>query len=257
MMPLTDNSNIPSIEDSGQQSGVTAQEWEPPVYSQSARARVDYQRAEECHCLLTDKMAGHMLNSIKILRTRLLSRARDKGWRTILITSARPGEGKTVTAINLAFALAKEHQQTVVLVDGDLRKPSMADYLGIAVKHGLSDFFLNNTPLDQIMLWPGVDKLALVPGRQAISDSAELIGSPAMEELVREMKDRYLNRYILFDFPPLLGVADTLAFMPYVDCVLMVVEAGKTPSADIVQAQSLIPEEKLLGLVLNKTTTAS
>ncbi len=256
-MPLMDNNNISSTEATGPQAGLPVQEWEQPKYSQSSKVRVDYQRAESCHCLLTEKMAGHMFNSIKILRTRLLSRAREKGWRTILITSARPGEGKTVTAINLAFALAREHQQTVVLVDGDLRRPSVADYLGISAKHGLSDYFLNNTPLKQIMLWPGVEKLTLVPGRQALSDSAELIGSPAMQELVKEMKNRYPDRYILFDFPPLLGVADTLAFMPYVDCVLMVVEAGKTASADILQAQSLIPEEKLLGLVLNKTATAS
>ncbi|MDO5675272.1 MAG: AAA family ATPase [bacterium] len=256
-MSLMDNNNISHIEETGSQAGASVQEWEPPDYSQSSRVRVDYQRAEDCHCLLNDKMARHVFNSIKILRTRMLSRARQKGWRTILITSARPGEGKTVTAINLAFALAKEHQQTVVLVDGDLRRPSVADYLGIPVKHGLSDYFLSNIPLDQIILWPGVEKLTLVPGRQAVSDSAELIGSPAMQELVREMKDRYLDRYILFDFPSLLGVADTLAFMPYVDCVLMVVEAGKTASADILQAQSLIPEEKLLGLVLNKAQTAN
>ncbi len=244
-------------DDSGAQTSVLTKEWSPPVYGQSSRVRIDYQRAEECHCILAGKMAGGMLNNIKILRTRLLSRAREKGWRTILVTSARPGEGKTVMAINLAFALAREHQQTVVLVDGDLRNPSIADYLGISVKQGLADYFLNNVPLNEIILWPGIEKLTLVPGGQAVPDSAELIGSPAMQDLVREMKNRYQDRYILFDFPQLLGVADALAFIPHVDCVLMVVESGRTSQADILQAQSLIPEEKLLGLVLNKTQTAN
>lgn len=252
-MPIIDKSDsITPNEEMELQPDAAAKEWSPPDYGQSSRVRVDYQRADACHCLLTDTMAGEMLNNIKILRTRLLNLARTRGWRTILITSARPGEGKTVTAINLAFALAKEHRQTVVLVDGDLRNPCIADYLGFSVKNGLADYFLKKIPLSEIMVWPGVEKLVIVPGGRPIPDSAELIGSPEMQELVREMKERYQDRYILFDFPPLLNVADTLAFLPNVDCVLMVVEAGKTSSAEILQAKNLIPEEKLLGFVLNK-----
>lgn len=253
-MPLADNNdNISLNEDTSVQRGVQGQEWSAPVYGQSSRVRIDYQRAADCHLILTDNMAGDKLNSIKILRTRLLNLAREKGWRTILITSTHPGEGKTVTAINLAFALAREHQQTVVLVDGDLRNPCIADYLGFSVQHGLADYFQKEVSLNEIMVWPGVEKLVIVPGGRPIADSAELIGSPEMQELVREMKDRYQDRYILFDFPPLLNVADTLAFLPHVDCVLMVVESGRTSPAEILQAKSWIPEEKLLGFVLNKT----
>jgi protein-tyrosine kinase len=235
-------------------AGALAQEepWTAPVYNESVRVRIDYQRAEEHHCLVRDQ-PGAAEDSVKILRTRLLQLTRDRGWRTVLVTSARPGEGKTVTAINLAFAMAREYQQTIVLVDGDLRNPTIGTYLGIEGQKGLANYFVDDTPLHQIILWPGVEKLTLISGGPPLPNSAEVIGSPRMQALVQEMKARYEDRYVFFDFPPLLTTADALAFLPLVDCVLLVVEAGKTSARDIVRAKKLIPEEKLLGLVLNKS----
>jgi len=157
-----------------------------------------------------------------------------------------------VAAINLAFAMAREYQQTVALVDGDLRNPAITKYLGINAQRGLVDYFVNSTPLQEIILWPGVEKLTIIPAGKPVVNSTEIIGSPSMKALVAEMKARYHDRYVFFDFPPLLTVADAIAFIPQVDCVLLVVEAGRTPVQDINRALNLIPSEKLLGLVLNK-----
>jgi len=228
-----------------------APNWTPPVYNESIRATIDYRQAAGNHCLINGN-TGAIADSIKILRTRLLQRTREKGWRTVMITSACPGEGKTVTAINLAFSMAREYQQTIALVDGDLRKPTIGKYLGIEGQKGLADYFTHQTPLNQIILWPGVDKLTLISGGEPLADSVEVIGSPQMQELVAEMKARYQDRYLFFDFPPLLAMADALAFLPLVDCVLLVVEAERTSVRDIVHARELIPSEKFLGVVLNK-----
>ena len=101
-------------------------------------------------------------------------------------------------------------------------------------------------------MWPGIEKFTFMSGGRALSDSSELLGSPRMKELITEMKDRYADRYVIFDVPPLLIGADALAFAPLVDAILMVVEAGKTSIQDVNKAISLLPKEKILGLVLNK-----
>ncbi len=244
------STELPTPAMNGEKNNTPA-DWTAPSYSKSGQVRIDYRLAEKNHCLIEEKACPELEN-IKMLRTRLLSRTREKGWRTIMVTSANPGEGKTVTAINLAFAMAREYQQTVALVDGDLRNPAITKYLGINAQRGLVDYFVNSTPLQEIILWPGVEKLTIIPAGKPVVNSTEIIGSPSMKALVAEMKARYHDRYVFFDFPPLLTVADAIAFIPQVDCVLLVVEAGRTPVQDINRALNLIPSEKLLGLVLNK-----
>lgn len=228
--------------------------WQAPVYKQSSTVEINNSVAVANHCLVSGKNQ-EAVAGMEVLRTHLLNHTRAKGWRTVMITSAQPGEGKTLTAINLAMTMAMEYQQTVVLVDGDLRKPCIGSYLGLGRQPGLADYFLEGTPLQEIILWPGVEKLSLIAGDRAVPNASEVMGSPKMKDLVVELKDRYQDRYVLFDLPPLLTVADPLSFISHVDSVLMVVEAGKTSARDIRKAQSLIPPEKLLGLVLNKDTT--
>lgn len=228
-------------------------QWVPPEYTSSVSVELDYQLAEKSHCIIDERPCIE-LDRIKMLRTHVLNRTRLNNWRTIMVTSVNPGEGKTVTAINLAFSVAREHQQTVALVDCDMRKPSIGRYLGLRNQPSIADYFMENKPLSEIMLWPGVEKMTIFAGDKSVPGSAEIIGSPRMEALVTEMKERYQDRYIFFDLPPMLAVPDAHAFMPYVDCVLLVVEAGKTPGKEIVKAQQLIPSDKLLGFVLNKDT---
>lgn len=228
--------------------------WIAPEYKQSRAVSINRKTAIANHCLLSEENS-HALANLEVLRTNLLTHTRARGWRTIMVTSAQPSEGKSVTAINLAVSMSREHQQTVVLVDADLRQPSISDYLGLGPQPGLSDYFTRDIPLQDIILWPGIEKLTLIAGDRPVTNAAELAGSPRMGGLVTELKNRYQDRYVLFDLPPLLAVADPISFIDHVDCVLMVVEAGKTSTKDFRRAYSLIPSEKLLGIVLNKDTT--
>ncbi len=191
-------------------------------------------------------------DTYKILRTQVQQRTKERGWNTIMVTSPDIGAGKTLTAVNLAIAMAQEFFQTVLLVDCDLRKQDVHKLLGYASDRGLADHLLENIPLAELMVCPGINKLTILSGGKTIEGRTELLGSARMAQLVAEMKNRYRNRYILFDVPALLDGADALAFLPYVDAVLVVLESGKTTHSETNKAMQLIPPEKLLGVVVNR-----
>jgi exopolysaccharide/PEP-CTERM locus tyrosine autokinase len=188
----------------------------------------------------------------KILRTKILHKTKEEGLNTILVTSAGDSEGKSITAANLAISLAKEVVHTVLLVDADLRNPFLHKLFGIEPIGGLSDCLLNGIPLSNLLINPGINKLTILPGRHKLPDSAEIVGSPKMMELIHEMKNRYQDRYIIFDSPPLIGSADTLILSEYVDGVILVVEYGKTQKGQIEKALELLKERNLIGTILNK-----
>ena len=188
----------------------------------------------------------------KVLRTSIQQRMKENGWNTIMITSVQSGEGKTLTCINLAVSFAKEFNQTVLLVDCDLKRRSIQQYLNISFDKGIVDYLMNSCALKDIIIWPGIEKLTLISGGKTIANSAELLGSPKMKALVHEIKNRYDDRYIIFDTPPALGLSDAIAFAPLVDCILLVVEEGRTSIKDVKKALELIPAEKFLGFVLNR-----
>ena len=191
------------------------------------------------------------MDAFKVLRTHIQQRTKDMGLNTVMITSVHNGEGKTLTAINLALTFAREHQQTSLLVDCDFRKQDIYKYMGTGGEKGLVDFFLDNTPLEELIIWPGIEKFSLLSGGRVIQDSTELLGSQKMKELITEVKSRYLDRYIFLDVPALLDGADAMAFAPLVDAIIMVVEPGRTTMPEVEKALNLLPKEKFLGFVMN------
>ncbi|MHB8533856.1 MAG: CpsD/CapB family tyrosine-protein kinase [Sulfuricaulis sp.] len=193
-------------------------------------------------------------DAYKILRTQVLQRLREKGWNSLAITSPGVNEGKTLTAINLAISLAMEVNYTVLLVDADLRHPGVHSYFGIEAEYGLSDYLTADKPLHELLVHPdGIPGFVILPGGRPLSNSAELLNSPKMVKLVEELKARYPSRIILFDLPPLLSAADTLAFSPYVDAAILVIEDGKTQAEDMKRAIELLQETNVIGTVLNKS----
>lgn len=196
---------------------------------------------------------GPFVDAFKILRTQVVHRLRENGWNVLGVTSPGHGEGKTLTAVNLAVSLAMETTQTVLLVDANLRNPSVHEVFGLKDCPGLADYLLDNTPVENLLVHPGIGRFVLLPGGRAISNSTEVLTSPKMLALVEEFKHRYPSRIIIFDLPPLLHTADVLAFSPYTDALLLVVEEGKTTAENVQRALLLVKDSRpVLGTVLNK-----
>ena len=162
-----------------------------------------------------------------------------------------------MTAINLAVTFAKEFNNTSLLVDCDLKQQKIHQYLGLPGEKGLADYLIKGTPMDELIIWQGIEKLTLISGGAAVKDSSELLGSPKMKSIIKEMKNRYDNRYIFLDVPPVLNVSDAIAFAPLVDSIILVVQASRTSVNDIKKALALIPEEKFLSFVFNRNRRAN
>ena len=221
-----------------------------PAYSQSQTVTLDYQAIERHRCIgLLAEASEH--DAYKVLRSQIGRKMNANGWNTLMVTSIHPGEGKTVTAINLAAMFALEYQRTVLLVDMDLQHQYIQQMLGYEHDKGVVDHLLDGCPVKDIIVWPQVEKLTLISGGRTIQESAELLGSDQMAAFVNEIKTRYPDRFIIFDTPPLFGPADTITFAPLVDAMAIVVSNGKTPLPDIQTALERIPREKVVGFVMN------
>ena len=196
---------------------------------------------------------GPFVDAFKILRTQIMQRLRENDWNVVGVTSPGHGEGKTFTAVNLAVCLAMEAAQTVLLVDANLRNPSVHEVFGLKECPGLAEFLLDNESLEDLLVHPRIGRFVLLPGGRAVSNSTEILTSPKMLTLVEELKHRYPSRIVIFDLPPLFFTADVLAFAPYIDALLLVVQEGKTTLEEVQRALSLVSNSRpVLGTVLNK-----
>lgn len=195
-------------------------------------------------------------SAYNVLRTRLLQRMRSNNWHSLIVTSPGPGEGKTLTAANLAMSIARDVNQSAILVDLDLMRPSVAKYLGIDVTEinaGVGDYLQGKAELSDILYSPGdIDRLALVPNRERIENSSDLIGSPRMRDLIAGLHDQAGNQsLVIYDMPPALVCDDVLALAPSVDAILVVVGQGVTDRSALETTMSMLSEYNILGVVLN------
>ena len=191
-------------------------------------------------------------NAYKVLRTQVLQRLVAHDWRTVAVVSPAAGEGKTLTAINLGLHLASTRSHTALLVDADWRRPSVHRYFGYTPEHDVYDCVRGQCSIEDALINPGLPRFCVLPCREPVPDASEQLAG--MGGFVKELADRYANRIVLFDLPPLLATDDAMGFLPLVDCALLVVEEGRTQRADIVRSIELIGAEKLLGTVLNKSS---
>ncbi len=222
-------------------------------YHQTKTVRVSKQWLRENRIICDYDQENH-LGAYKFLRTKVLRALKENNWNTLGITSPGPEVGKTVTAINLAINIAMEISKTVLLVDADLRRPTVHKYLGLPAGGGLSECLSYGDPLSELLIHPDIGELVVLPGGQPVLNSSEMLGSPQMAQLVEELKNRYPSRMVLFDLPPVLAVDDVLSFAPCLDAVLMVAEAGKTRKEELVDACALLEgTTHVIGTVLNKT----
>ncbi len=203
--------------------------------------------------VLIDKDHDRAIAAYKLLRTQIEQRMLAKQWNTLAVTSPGPNHGKSLTCINFAISLAKASHHTVLLVDLDLRKPTIHKYFGYEPENGIYDCLTEGLPLNEILFNPGIERLVVAPGKDTIYNSSEVLSSPAMGAFVEELKSRYPARYVIFDLPPVLATDDAIAFSPYVDATLLVVEDGVTTKDQLKQTAEMLQGVNIIGTILNKS----
>ena len=171
----------------------------------------------------------------------------------ILVTSSRPGEGKTFTSVNLALSIALEQDKTVLLVDSDVLRPNVSRTLEISTPLGLTDYLSNDAvDVSDILYSTNVDRLKLITAGKPHHLSTELLASDKMLALVAEFASRYPDRIVIFDAPPLLGVNETAVMAGMCGQAVVVLEENKTKLDELDKAISLLPKDLAVGFVINK-----
>jgi len=190
----------------------------------------------------------------RILRTRVLQIMNKSDFRTLAITSPRYGDGKSTIALNLALSVALDLKQTVLLVDLDLRKPTIHQYLGLENTTGITNHLVNGTPIPDCLARMPFERLSVLPGGSSLDNSSEILGSPKMAALAQELKTRYHDRLVIYDMPPVLEQDDSIAFLPHVDATLVVVRDGTTRTDDLKTCLERLSHANIIGTVLNNST---
>ncbi len=171
----------------------------------------------------------------------------------ILVSSSRPGEGKTFTSVNLALSIALEQDKTVLLVDADVLRPNVSRTLEISVPRGLTDYLSSDTvDVSDIMYSTNVERLKLIAAGKPHHLSTELLASDKMAALVNEFASRYPDRIVIFDAPPLLGVNETSVLAAMCGQAVIVLEENKTKLNELEKAISMLPPDLATGFVINK-----
>lgn len=176
---------------------------------------------------------------------------------TVLVTSAIQHEGKSITALNLAISLAQEYDHTVLLIDADFRRPSIHSYLGIEQRQGFSDCLLGDAEIGDVIIPTGIGRLSVITAGRAVPNPVELFASQKTEALIEEIKNRYHDRFIIFDSPPVLLFAESRTLAHLVDGVLFVVKEQLASQKNIKEAIEALKGCKLLGMVYNDTVIDS
>jgi len=188
----------------------------------------------------------------KMLRTQVLQLLGRQGVKSLAIVSPRADDGRTVTAINLAAAIGEDPGHTALLVDLDLRSPSVAACLGLQPKIGVAECLRGESAIEEALVRPrGYERLTLLPAKEAVRQSSDLLAAARTQSIARELHARYANRIVLYDLPPLLTSDDALCFLPHVGSALLVVREGGTRREDVVRCLELMRATTVVGTVLN------
>ena len=195
-----------------------------------------------------DSMASEQFRK---LRTYLLRGNITQSLKTIMVTSATEKEGKSTVAANLATGIARDLQAHALLLDCDLRNPTLASWFGIKDGKGLCEYLTGNAEIPELLRKTEVERLSILPGGSVQDNPVELIGSKKMGALIQELKSRYDDRYVILDSTPLLATAEPEVLAKWVDGIVIVVRACITPRETVRQAIASLEKEKILGFVLN------
>jgi protein-tyrosine kinase len=185
------------------------------------------------------------------LRTQILGMKLPSAPKTIMVTSSTDSEGKTLVAANLGLVLSHDLQSHALLVDADLRNPALSRWFALHEGRGLSDYLAAGAGIPELLTKTSIEKLTILSSGSFQANPVELIGSKKMESLVRELRERYSDRYVIFDSSPLLATTEPSVLTRLVDGIILVIRAGVTPRETVQQALATVDRDKVLGIVLN------
>jgi exopolysaccharide/PEP-CTERM locus tyrosine autokinase len=226
---------------------------------QSQRIDLDLDALAAAHIVTPSAPRSLMADQFRVIKRPLINNAMGKGAATpahanlIMVTSAVAGEGKSFTSINLAISIAAELDNTVMLVDADVARPSLPRMLGVPGGPGLLDLLDGSVEMANVLLKTNIDKLTLLRAGTPHARATEMLASEAMRQLLDDMAKRYPDRIIIFDSPPLLLTTESRALAMNMGQIVMVVHAGKTLQADVERALATIEACPVKMMVLNQT----
>ena len=238
----------------------------PPLAraSFSRRVQIDLDALAAAGIVSPNAPRSQIADQFRVIKRPLISNAMGKGasvianGNLIMVTSAIAGEGKSFTAINLALSIATELDNTVMLVDADVARPSVLRVLGLPPSPGLLDLVLDESiDMSSVLLKTNIDKLSILPSGTPHERATELLASDAMIRLLKNVASRYPDRIVIFDSPPLLLTTEARVLASHMGQIVMVVKAESTLQADVQNALSAIHSCPVKLLVLNQARTAS
>jgi protein-tyrosine kinase len=256
---LTPQGALPVADNDAESAAVLRANWG----DSTPRLRVDFDLAylKERGFITPDTKDSQIAHEFRVLKRPIVRNARGRAGAAavrngnlVMVTSAVPGEGKTFTAANLALSIAMEVDTTVLLVDGDVARPSLPDFFGIPQSAGLMDLLTrDDLDLSQVLLSTNIEGLTLLPAGTRQSHATELLASEKMAALLRELTSRYRNRIVIFDSPPLLATAEAPALAAQMGQIVMVIAADSTPRKKVTHALATIERCEIVLMTLNKT----
>ena len=245
-----------------EQSAVAARSDSDTAATSSMLVEIDLKRLAHMGCVTPDAERSQIAEEFRLIKRPLLANAFGQGGSAvkngnlIMVTSSLPGEGKSFCSINLAISIATEMERTVLLVDADVARPRLPEYLGVRVGKGLLDVLRDESlALSDIMLRTNIPKLSLLPAGRSDRHGTELLASSAMTRLISDLANRYPDRVIIFDSPPLLSTSEASVLATHMGQIVMVVEAERTSQEALKEALSQIESCEVIGMVLNKATS--
>ena len=189
----------------------------------------------------------------RILRARILGFTKEKNMKTFLITSCLPGEGKSTVSSNLSICIANSINEHALLIDCDLRRPTIHKIFGLDNSSGLSNYLNEDIDLYQAMNKTEVEKLTIIPSGSTPNNPSELLSSNKMFDLIQEIKERYTDRYVIFDSTPIYQTSDPTTLAKHIDGIILVVKSGETNREIIAKMVEYLGKDKIMGIVFNMT----
>jgi receptor protein-tyrosine kinase len=222
---------------------------------------IDFNRILERGLLTPNSAQSRLANELRVIKRPLINNCVGKGAtqvkhaRRIMVTSALPGEGKSFISMNLALSIAMERDSTVLLLEGDPTRPALAEMLGIPPARGLMDLLVDpKLDVSDVLIRTNLGRLSFIPAGTRQENATELLASTVMEDLVEQLYERYPDRILIFDSPPLLAAPEPRVLAQHMGQIVYVVEADQTAQSTVQEALATIESCPVVMAVLNKSS---